>query len=296
MAGTTKLPVHDVLDTLAGAFGGVVFEPTGRGGSGYRQAAVGPGGALVFWDGISEAMGVHVRLPGAACDELGLVGVVGAALACQLLPTRVDFAWDCEGISPAEVRGWFDAGDVVTRAHRESWRWIESATGSTFTLGARSSDRFLRCYDMRGPTRLELEVKGDRAQLVFDHLLAFEESAWSGAAMGLLRDFVDFRDRSTGVRSDFAQLLPKWAVVVDGASRTALPIARKPPITFTRLELWLERQVGPALAVWDAGTRLRSRPLALDHLLERGRGRWKSRHRALVASARPSSRLMPPQA
>lgn len=279
LAGTTRLPVADVLDSLTATFGGCAFEPLERGGFGYHMAAVGPAGARAYWT--HGRADVHVVLPGQACEHLGLAGVVGAAVALDLVPTRVDFAWDCEGITPAELRGWFQDGQVVTRAHRESWGWQESATGTTFTLGARSSERYLRCYDQRGPTRVELEVKGDRAPVVWAHLLEHQEADWSRAAMALLRDFVDFRDRSSGVRPDCAPLLPKWAVVVDGAGRQALKIPR-PVFSLERSRSWLSRSVFPVLALVSA---CESNPERfVTDALTAGRSRWRGRHRALLAT------------
>ena len=226
------------------------------GGFGYQLSAR-VGGAAVYWSHGRDEL--YVVLEGAVCESLGVAGVVAVATLLDLVPTsRLDLAWDIEGLAVSTVAEAFIAGDVVTRIHRDinpkngKMRGIKEMSnydGNTVYLGARKSHRFLRVYDKRGPTRLEMEWKHDRALALWGRLLACPEEQWSNVALTELRAFIDFRVRSASVHPRLCPLLDWWAEVVTGAGRDALTIPRK-PATLERVEKYMDHQVAPSLALW----------------------------------------------
>jgi hypothetical protein len=282
-AGVTRLhSAAAVLDMLSDFLAAPVV-PRSRGGYGYGCSA-GVGGASVYWS--SDRADVFVVLPGEVCEVLGVVDLVALASLADLEPSsRIDLAWDIAGLPVAQVAGSWHGGDVVTRAHRDSWQDHQNAEGRTFYMGSRASGRMARVYDRRGPTRLEMEWKGERAVLLWRRLLAVAEDGWSAEAMSELRAFVDFRDRSSGVRPDFCPLLPWWDEVTAGADRSCTCIPREAR-TLEDLQRWLHRQVAPVLAlVLDASS---DPELDLAGLIGPGRERYSRRpdRVALVSVAR----------
>jgi hypothetical protein len=288
-AGSTRLHSwREILDVLGELFGvsALVRE---RGGYGHACSA-GVGGASVYWS--PGRADVFVSVPGEVCEVLGVPALVALASLLDLEPTsRFDLAWDVEGVTPADCRAAVRSGNVVSRVHfsnRKSSSWIEDGAGfSTYYMGSRTSERFLRVYDERGPTRFEMEWKGERAVLLWRRLLACAEDGWSLEAMSELRAFLDFRDRSSGVRPDFCPLLGWWQVLTDGAGRSCISIPREAS-TLEDRRAWLRRQVAPVLAMVADGVADWTGELA--DLLADGRGRYvRTPGRvALVDTARAS--------
>lgn len=243
-----------------------------RGGYGYASSA-GVGAGSVYWS--PDRDDVFVVLSGEACEHLGTSGLVALSTDLDLEPSsRLDIAWDVQGISPSDLRSEWSRGNVVTRAHRGSWEWHENGEGTTFYMGSRTSSRFVRAYDRRGPTRIELEVKEDRAVLLWRSLLAHVEEEWSSTALAELRAFVDFRDRSSGVRPDFCPLLDFWSAFVGEAERGGIVLPRRAP-KLDSMRAWLRRQVAPVLAlVLDAD---QSPEAMIRELYDNGRSRYRVR-------------------
>ncbi len=249
-SGTTRLPVSDVLKLLPGHLLApiVTHERGARGGYAHSASC---GGAVVAWG--DDRPDVLVTMPGAVCEVLGVPGVVAVATDLELEPTsRMDLAWDAHGFTPADCRAAARSGDVVARvqfSQRKSSRWMEDGAGAaTYYMGARTSSRMVRVYDRRGPTRVELEVKGERAVLLWRALLSTAEEGWSACGLAELRGFVDFRDRSSGKRPDYCPLLPWWSEFVQGAERKAICIPRERQ-TLGRAVEWLRGSVEPMLAL-----------------------------------------------
>jgi Replication initiation factor len=279
LSGSTRIEPNTVLDTLSELLNGE-FVKLDRGGMSYTHRAIGPGGVSVFWTpGRADSA---VTIPGEACERLGTPGLVAARDLLALSITRFDLAWDIEGITPRQVRSAYQAGNVVARAHRDSWSWHESSTGSTFYVGSRQSPRMVRFYDRRGPTRMELELHSERAQLVWDNLMTYGDDEWSRIAMSHVRSFIDFRDRDHSTRPSDCPLLPWWSQIIVGAERSKLLIQRVER-SLQDVREWLDRSIAPALALVA-----RSMPDSakyLDDLVRNGRLRWRTRHHVMLARA-----------
>lgn len=254
-AGTLRGQSADAVAAQVGESVGVLPVALERGGYGY-PCSYAVESARVYWGpGRSD---VFVSLSGDFCERLGVVGLVALATLLDLEPTsRLDVAWDCSGVTPGAFESAFTAGNVVTRIHREyveetgRWKGIDLRSnweGDTVYLGSRHSERFVRVYDRRGPTRLEMEWKGKRALALWERLLCVGEEDWSREAMTELRAFLDFRDRSVSTRPSDCPLLSWWAELVGDAGRSCITIPRVPK-TLEDVRVWLHKQVAPALAM-----------------------------------------------
>ena len=280
LTGTCRRSHREVLAILSDL---LQAEPIliNKGGMTYGCSAAFPVGVRVYWS--PDRADVCVSVPGAACDQLSPREIMTIVVALGLRASRVDVAWDVAGMDVIGfLQGALCAGHVVTRAHRDSIQAMANRKGRTIYIGSRTSKRMLRCYDARGVTRLELECKEERAVSLLEHLCAFDVSEWSAQAFGVLRDYVDFRDRDASKRVSDCPLLGWWAAIVGGAERVRLPLPRVMPDA-RRSVRWLRRGVAPMLAAVLAGVPARDRAATIGKLLEEGRERWASRH--LLVSA-----------
>ena len=83
--------------------------------------------------------------------------------------------------------------DIVTLAKRDQIRLDQSPFAlredgqigtTTVYLGSNESGRMLRVYNRRGPTRIELQMRDDRAQLVAIDILLRHPSKWHEVGIG----------------------------------------------------------------------------------------------------------------
>lgn len=283
LTGTCCRAAAEVVDIVSRHLFGLHLEPLERGMWTYTRSAVEASTkARVLWS--PERLEVCVNLPGEACEMLGTAGVLALVRELGLKLTRFDVAWDTDVLTPDTVRAAHTAGDCVS--HTKYHKWMQDPEGSTFYLGKRGSDsdvRLLRVYDRRGPTRVELELHGKRAQMLWAVLDGAELEDWSAGALAYLVDFVDFRARSADVNVGRCPRLDWWEDFTDGAGRLALPLPRKAP-TLDSTQEWLESQVAPALslvvdAVPDATGWLRA-------LLDDGRTRRKPHHNSMLKAVK----------
>ena len=132
-----------------------------------------------------------------------------------------------------------------TKAHRESWDWRVNGQGKTFNIGSRKSGRFIRIYDRRGPTRLEMEFKGDWAKMVGERIATSSPKYWMWDVMGMLKDYVEFVDSKSGDNISRAPLLPWWKQFIGSCEKVKL---QRPSISLSaqketaRLEAHVQRQ------------------------------------------------------
>ena len=219
---------------------------------------------------------VHVVLPGEAC-------AVGVDALLQLLTrlnawssrcavVRLDLAVDGVPFTPLDAYRAVQARQTVSWVKRGrdglvTHTWTSSngpGEGNTLYVGRRSSQRCLRIYDKRGPTRIELETKGAYASAVALGLLERrgDDPRLAGFVVGCLREFCDFgvQDGTHGARN--LKLLPWWAAFVASVQRIGkLAVDRRSDLSVDRTLNWIDRAVVPSLAMvvtcyGDAGDRL----------------------------------------
>jgi len=244
--GTTYLDADDVLTRVHDVTDGAGFEVR-PGRWMYGKRYVSSEGIEVLVDPVNpETMPpVCVNVPGSACAWLGAERV--QRLAELVEPTRIDFAWDDVGFDVADVARWVRAGDMRTRLRSAVvHEAVMGADGNGVTIGTRNGTAQLVAYDRRGPVRLELRLRGERASAAYDVLMA-EPGSWSGAFTELLRGVVDFVDRSQESRADRAPLHPSWDAFLDGAQRVVVALAGAVAPSLDRAAAWVRRQVGKTL-------------------------------------------------
>lgn len=262
-----------------------------HGGFGYRESVAGVFGIRIYHSEDREE--AHVVICGSACDQLPcgvLVRFLFAAATGRIRLRRIDLAFDGlvnEDGSPVSPKALFeqvkaDDSTLRTWANRSSLSCYESLAddgGETFYIGSRTSERMVRIYNRRGITRMELELKGDRAEK-FPAQFANSTGFFGPIAVGVLRDFLDFVEPSD--RPSTAPLQRWWAAMVARFERLTLRRAAKVVALDERWQ-WLKRQVSASLLVivkacgGDADSMLAS-------LLAEGERRYSGKHNALLAT------------
>jgi hypothetical protein len=188
--------------------------------------------------------------------------------------TRLDLAFNTVALLPVQLYEAVLAGRVRTKAERKTLRRIMQPleeNSDTVYLGARTSERMLRCYRKDGYTRVEIELKGARAFAVFFNLLGAAEESWAERGLAHLLDFCDFD-------------IPAWAAFCEGAKRAGLVLA-KLASSVEKIKGWVFNQVASSLAVIVEAEQVAGRQ-GLDWIeaaIVRGFEKFGSKHRALLA-------------
>jgi hypothetical protein len=302
LRGTTK--DFDVLDVV-----GYISELTGEsaeigdgGLSGYtRSYWLGP--VRVMDNPTREGMGVNVLCTGEACEYLGLERLAAIYLGLGLKASRFDLKADNCGFTPADLQREWMADNVRTRAQKpnpgvweklgkrikpgmedvRSCTWHEGMSGDTFEMGSRTSEQFVRCYDSRGFTRFELELKGEKADTAAELLLnvAAEGAVNSFGALllGIIRNFVDFVDASSSSNRNRCEALPFWAEFMGDIQRVKITLLGKVSRVLEDVQAHLEEQYAAVIA-----TVYRAHGAEwLWSLVGRGEARMKGKHQKLLA-------------
>jgi hypothetical protein len=222
LTGTTRLTVEEVLGTLAEF--DLMLEQQQYGSRIYRRRWTGEHGVTVQADNKMGSDEVHVRLPGQVCEHLGFVTLLSLGTLLNLKVTRLDAAIDYCPFTPRHLLHAQELG--LSRTHAQSHGWASNGDGDTFTLGSGKSDVYLRCYDRRGFTRSELQLRRGHAQEFFAGLLSRSESEWPELFLGALRSFVDFVDTGACENISRAPLLGFWRAFVGMVDKVKLAPAR----------------------------------------------------------------------
>jgi DNA relaxase NicK len=297
--------VHWIRQTRVGADAEAVAARLGErfawdlerwaGGRYYYGQTIAVGPLRVYHHPDRPEMGVCIDVPGEACEQIGTDGVAWVLAEPEWTCTRIDVAIDGAPFTPVEVREAWRGGDVRTAARFPKdaradrlWRtseWKENHTGDVFSMGARTSGQYVRCYDRRGFTRIEVEIKGDAAPAAAAVLGACladrDELAFSEAAIGLLRRFVDFVDAGADSNISRAPMLEWWADFVGDTARMRLWLGERVVGSAIEMLEWALHQTAPVLAVL---TQVFG-PTVLHDLAKDGRSRWRRRHLEAVALA-----------
>lgn len=223
----------------------------------------------------------HFDIPGQACELLewkyfqGLESLLSTTYSNMYSYTRLDLAFDNCPFTPMQVEEAIRNSDVRSLAKRESLEVHNSPFAirdngeegtHTVNFGSRSSERMIRVYDKRGFTRLELELKDKRSDLVAREIFQAEDvSKWYEIMVKHLRDFIDF-DSSW------------WNEFIGSIGRAWAIVSKPKDVEMVKILNWIDHQVTPALSVV-----IDTQPEeVMNILIRRGRERRGSKYNLLL--------------
>lgn len=262
------LTIHQDFEKVKGiwsqffALGLGVLVDKGHGARGYRQIAEALLGSKIYYDHVTAKEGkdhCHIEIPGSACEAV--IPSVFPDLVQFLIENnirfaikRADFAFDGVPFSPQDFLDGLMSDNLVSlikrnpalendsiRVSQSPCALRENGEVGTMTVyaGASSSQRMVRVYNKRGDTRLEFQLRDERAHAVCLDVFAQAWEDWEITVKAHLRQFIDFK------------LTDWWAVFVAVAYRAELKISSARRISLTRMEEWFNRQVVVALSVYE---------------------------------------------
>ena len=229
------------------------LQDEGHGGRGFQEVWSGLLGFKVY---VTPSQGekeyFHFEIPGQACEQIywqilqGLDDVLRNNYPERYHYSRLDFAFDDLPFTPQDVEDAIKKGRVTSSAKRETTmitkmpfeRRQNGELGThTVNFGSGQSERMIRVYNRRGFTRLEMELKDKRADLVAKEILgASDVSEWFEIALAHLLDYVNFD-------------AVWWKEFTNGAGRAWATVTTPREVTEAKMSKWIERQVAAALSV-----------------------------------------------
>ncbi|MEX1248342.1 MAG: replication initiation factor domain-containing protein [Anaerolineales bacterium] len=196
------------------------------------------------------------EFPGQACDAIPdkdiQVFIIVLSRWEKARITRLDLAWDGVPFTPEQVKEAVGKEQMRSYLRRKKMSYTvtpyedrqDGQIGtSSLRLGSNQSERMLRVYNERGPVRIEMQTRSDRADLVARDVLITLPKSWVDKAIGHLRDYVDFVDYETG------NLLSWWDEFVHNQDRAMKTISNAREQTLNGMLGWVDKTVSPTLSV-----------------------------------------------
>ena len=200
-----------------------------------------------------EFITLTIKGVGCKCISLDLMrqfinGLVSTGVYFKI--SRFDITWDNLDFTPVAMYQFMKENEYDIRkfrsvAKRRTLKFYEQPFEidekgkkgtSGVQFGSRESDRIIRCYDMHGFTRLELQTMSERANIVFLDVISVEDEARSERAKGHLLDFIML---------DW----DPWREFIQESVRAGWKLLDAREITAERTRRWLGRQVAVSLSV-----------------------------------------------
>jgi DNA relaxase NicK len=239
--------------------------------------------------------------------------------------TRLDSALDdySLAISPFLLREAYERGDCrgFGQKHRtrrnSTWQQtLDSIPCSTFYLGKRGSNgsgKLVRCYErsmwltlkfklppglIDPHNRVEIELTGDRASLLFEYLASSELDLWSWLLAGAISGSVDFVDGSVSDRTDRCPRLQWWNAVISDVTKIKLTPSQKKIQTYYGLFQFFKRQIVPTFALLSTITATLNpgNPLAVQELwhtwCSEGESRYSDRQLQILQEVQEEVQLL----
>ncbi|MFN8434465.1 MAG: replication initiation factor domain-containing protein [Anaerolineales bacterium] len=274
------------------ALGLGVLVDMGHGGRGYKQIYQALLGSKVYFEHNNAKEGkehCHIEIPGSACEAV-LPSVFPELVKfltennVRFAIKRADFAFDGVPFSPQDFLDGLMSENLVSlikrdpalnndsvRVSQSPCALRENGEVGTMTVyaGSASSQRMVRVYNKRGDTRLELQLRDERAHAVCLDVFAHAWEDWEFTVKTHLRQFIDFKN------TDW------WAVFVSIAHRADLKISSARRMSLTRMEEWFNRQVVVSLSVYEDVWGKAEAKQRIDKLINKAR---KTRDRSRYAS------------
>jgi DNA relaxase NicK len=228
-----------------------------HGAKGYKNVMGGLLGFQLKHDPINDNEYCTFEFPGQVCGSISPEQFTEFFYLTQVREyrtniNRIDFAFDNVPFTPNQFYQAFKLDEslkekekiIRTNTQRENLTLIssekmrEDGSGKgqiTCNFGNRSSQRFLRVYNKRGPTRLELELKEERANSIANDLFSKSIEKWYEVAISHLRDFIDID-------------LTWWKEFINNTDRAYMKLNYAKDISIEKSRKWLLEQVSPTLA------------------------------------------------
>lgn len=269
-----------------------VLVDKGHGARGYKQISEGLLGAKIYYDHVTAKEGkehCHIEIPGSACEAIipsvfpELVNFL-AENNVRFSIKRIDFAFDGVPFTPQNFYDGLLSDNLVSLIKRDPsldndsiskqespYALRENGEVGTMTVyaGSAASQRRVRVYNKRGDTRLELQLRDERAQAVCLDVFAHAWEEWEFIVKTHLRQFIDFKN------TDW------WAVFVLLAHRADLKISSARRLSLSKMENWFIRQVVVSLSVYEDVWGKAEAKQRLDGLINKAR---KTRDRSRYSS------------
>jgi DNA relaxase NicK len=267
-----------------------IIQALGNGGRGFKEIYHGLLELKIYLTPVNPCAENywHIEIPGQACENLhqkyfmALGDYLESNFKDRYSYKRLDIAFDNVGFEPIDVENAIKSNQVRCLSKRETLRSLSSPfqlkdNGSigTYTVefGSNQSERMITVYNKRGYTRLEFQMRGDRADVVAKKIITPQlENNWFGSAIEHLRDFVDFETAW-------------WVQFVNGNARAFETISRPRDVSMNKLMRWMDHQISPALSVAVDVLPEES----MNNLIRNGRRRRGSRYDLLLNSQNSGS-------
>lgn len=247
----------------------------------------------VLYNPDEQRMGVHVTFPSHGlyrlCEMFGLSGLEDFVEIKSLLKdlksrscriTRMDICYDdyTKTFTPHDFGKWMMNGQISTKSRVWSFMSSQAGSGSTFYLGRRGSDRFIRIYDKdyeskgRIPAiRYEFELRKAYVDMIVHKLINDIEFSFADLIENtfvVMNEYDKSGDRDTDyTRKSRAGVLSVWEEfleVIRYGSEDELcekpailhsPVVlkvdtKKREISFKKIHNWITVQVLPSLYIF----------------------------------------------
>lgn len=237
---------------------------------------------------------INFELPGQACDAIApeyFAHVFNflAASGFRFAIKRIDLAFDELPFSPLEYYMAIKSKFCTTLAKRESLSFIEAPYAlrddgqmgcDTCYIGDKSSMRFIRVYNQRGFTRLEMVCRDERAHVVAEDIFKHVYAEWDEVARGHVVQYIRFDER-----------FPQWAAFVGSVVSADIKISSARVTSLSRMEAWFERQVAIALSVYVEVWGEYEGNQRLKQIIKKSLSRDRSRYSAVLQLANAGGML-----
>lgn len=236
------------------------LEAKGHGGRGFKELYTAALAYKLYTNPVAQpGEYYHIEIPGQACEVItwdtiqNLFEYLELNHADKYAFRRLDLAFDHPGFEPEDFTEAIKEDKVRSLTKRETivihqspFRKRDSGDEiGTYTVefGSMYSERMLTIYNRRGFTRMELKLRGKRAEFVAAHLFSNPDvNEWYKVMIAHLLDFVD-------VDTDW------WREFISRIPRAGMTVSTARELTSERILTWMYRQVAPALsAINDAYT------------------------------------------
>lgn len=206
------------------------FHSSGHGARGYDALYFGPEGVRLY---AYPKLGkhCHLEIPGKVIEMYG--NQVCLEYLSSLFKQdyesrckRIDIAFDYVPFTPQDCYDAWQRGDVLAKCHHDSWDWRENKEGKTLYIGSRQSERFIRIYDRRRFTRLEMVFKDKWSENFAKVITEISSKEWVEQCIGYLSDYVNFIDIKTKNKFNY-KFLSWWNKFILGASVIKLELDKK---------------------------------------------------------------------